>query len=328
VRSTFLGLAVLTLSLGAPGAALAQAAAPAPSDQIVLSGDVSVPRGTVVGEVVVFSGSASIAGVAQGDVVVLDGPVTVTGQVGGDVVALGGSVHLADTAQVTGDVSASGAVTQADGAQVGGSVRRGVRFTLAGPASALGSLLASAAVAVSVLLVLLAGLLLAPRGLDRVAESAHAVPARSALWGLATWVLVPALAVVAAATVLGLPLALAVLLGAALVWLVGLAAVSFVIGRLFVRAPRSRLGAAFAGWGVIAAVGLVPVVNAVWWVLASMFGMGAVVVATWRSRHGAPLVPGGRGGRHRARGRVAPAPVPASAGAEASRPRDMPLAED
>jgi hypothetical protein len=250
----------------------------------------------------------------------------VTGQVGGDVVALGGSVRLADTAQVTGDVLASGVVSQADHAQVGGAVRRGVRFTLAGPAAALGSLIASVAIAISVLLVLLLGLLLAPRGLERVAESAHTVPARSALWGLATWVLVPVGAAFAAATVLGLPLALALLLGIAFLWLLGLAAASIAIGRLFVRAPGSRTGALFAGWGVTAAVGLVPVVNAVWWVVASMFGIGAVVVATWRSRHGAPLVPGGRGGRHRAGSR--PSTLAEPSVAEPARPRDMPLAED
>ena len=79
----------LTLAVLWPVAALAQpAAAEQPVDQVVLSGDVAVPRGTVVGEVVVFSGSATIDGVAQGDVVVLDGPVTIGGQVGGDVIAL------------------------------------------------------------------------------------------------------------------------------------------------------------------------------------------------------------------------------------------------
>jgi len=174
---------------------------------------------------------------------------------------------------------------------------------------------------------LLLALLLAPRGLERVAASGHTSPARSALWGLATWVLVPIGGVVAAATVLGLPLALAVLLGMALLWLLGLAATSFAIGRLFVRAPGSRVGALFAGWGVTAAVGLVPVLNAVWWILASAFGLGAIVVATWRSRHGAALVPGGRGGRHRANRRPA-APAPSVIEAETSRPRDMPLAED
>ena len=343
MRYPFLVLGALAVVIATPQVALAQAAAPAPSDQIVLSGDVLVPRGTVVGEVVVFSGSATVAGVVRGDVVVLDGPVTISGQVGGDVVGLGGPVRLGSTAQVTGNVLASGPVVQEDGAQVGGTIRRDVRFTMAGPTAAFGSLLASVAIAVSVLLLLLVALLLAPRGLERVAESAHTSPVRSGLGGLASWLLVPIAGVVAAATEVGLPLALAVLLGIALLWLLGLAVTSFAIGRLFVRAPGSRVGALFAGWGVTAAVGLVPVLNAAWWILASMFGIGALVVAMWRSRHGTPLAQGGRGGRHRRSSRRPPVAAPSvdaepsadaeqseapSVDAELTRSRDMPVAED
>jgi hypothetical protein len=133
-------------------------------------------------------------------------------------------------------------------------------------------------------------------------------------------------------TIVGLPLGLALLLSVGLLWLLGQAAVTYAIGRLVVRAPRSRVGALFAGWGIGAALGLVPFLNAVWWTLGAIFGLGAILVATWRARHGAgPLVPGGRAGRHERQGRAAPppplAPVPAETVA-ADRPADMPLAED
>src|SRR5207344_1954091 len=100
-------------------------------------------------------------------------------------------------------------------------------------------------------------------------------------------------------------------------------------GRFVVRAPRSRIGALFAGWGIGAALGLVPFLNAVWWTLGAIFGLGAILVATWRARHGAgPLVPGGRAGRHMRRGRrpskPPPLPMPVEA-APADRPADMPL---
>src|SRR6185436_314829 len=96
-RRIFLVVAVAVVSMW-PAAAHAQVTTPVqPSSQVVLSGDVVVPRGTVAGEVVVFSGSATIGGVAQDDVVVLEGPVTVTGQVGGDVIALHGPIRLART---------------------------------------------------------------------------------------------------------------------------------------------------------------------------------------------------------------------------------------
>src|SRR6476469_2063779 len=98
-------VAVVLLASSWPVAASAQAQAQGHArDQVVLSGDVTVVRGTVVHEVVVFSGSATVEGVVEGDVVVLRGPITVSGQVGGDVIALHGPIHLLDTAQVGGDV--------------------------------------------------------------------------------------------------------------------------------------------------------------------------------------------------------------------------------
>jgi len=46
---------------------------------------------------------------------------------------------------------------------------------------------------------LLLGLLLAPRGLERVADTARTAPATTAAWGLAVGIAVPVAAVVAAA---------------------------------------------------------------------------------------------------------------------------------
>jgi hypothetical protein len=320
---------VCVLFVGAPAPALAQSTG-GEGDQIVLAGDVVVPRGTVADEVVVFSGSANVAGVAQGDVVVLQGPVTISGQVGGDVVALDGPIRLLSTAQVTGDVLAGRGVAVADGVHLGGTIRHDVRFTMTGPAAAFGALVAGVAIATSVLLVLLFGSLLAPRGLERVADVARTAPATAAAWGLAVAIAMPVVTVLAAVTVLGLPIALALALGLALVWLVGLAACSFMIGRLIARAPRSRIAAVFAGWGVMAVVGLVPFVNVAWWALASMFGIGAIVVAAWRARKAGAGVPAGRGGRHRAgAGPAAPPVIAETETASAStRPTDMPLAED
>ncbi|HEX6845090.1 MAG TPA: polymer-forming cytoskeletal protein, partial [Actinomycetota bacterium] len=162
-------MAALLACLWAPVAAHAQARLPEdPRPQVMLSGDVVVTKGRVVGEVVVLHGTATIQGVVDGDVVVLDGPIVVAGQVSGAVVAVDGDVTLQSTAQVVGDVIAGGSVRVADGATVEGTIREDVDFSLAGPLAALGALLASVAVAVSVLLMLLLLVLLAPRGAERV----------------------------------------------------------------------------------------------------------------------------------------------------------------
>ena len=313
-----------------PRAASAQVSGSEPAvDQVVLRGDVVVARGQVVGEIVVFSGSATVAGVAGGDVVVLDGPITVTGQVGGDVIAVHGSVRLLATAQVAGTVRAGGDVHQTEGAQVGGGIQRDARFTLSGPLHVLGPLLASAAMAVSILILALLLLLFAPCGVERVAAAGRTSPFASAGWGLLSVIALPIASIAAGATILGLPLALAVLLGIGLLWFTGMAWATWVVGRGLVKEPRSRWASLFAGWGIGSAIGLVPFVNVVWWTLGSVFGLGAMIVAVWRARS-APE-PGERqpairrqrrerGGRHR-EGRIT---VPG----EVITLPETPLAED
>jgi len=305
VRRIVFPVLVIVVALW-PAAAVAQPKEPpAPAEQVVLSGDVVVPRGRVVGQVVVFSGSATILGVVDGDVVVLDGPIVVQGQVSGDVVAVDGSVQLGETAQVTGSVLAGGEISAGAGAQVGGDSRQNLRWTLGGTLEPLGSLLPPAAIAVSVLLAALLWLLVAPRGGDGVGRALATAPLASIGWGLLVTFVLPVLGLVATVTVVGLPFGLALLLGLGLVWLVGLAAAVWGIGRLIVREPRSRIGAVMAGWSVATVVGLVPYVNVAWWVLGGIVGFGAIAVASWRARRGevpAPT-PRDRGGRHAA-GRV------------------------
>ena len=59
---------------------------------------------------------------------------------------------------------------------------------------------------------------------------------------------------------------------------------AWIVGRLLIHEPGTRAGALFAGWGITAAIGLVPGLNVVWWTLGSLFGVGAMTVATWRAR--------------------------------------------
>ncbi len=272
-----------------------------PEDQIVLAGSVVVPRGQRVGEVVVFSGRATVNGVATGDVVVLEGPVVVTGQVNGSVIAADGIVRLAESARIGGDVFSSETIVTRPGAKVGGDARGDVRFSFEGPLVALGKLLGPVAVAVSVLLTGLALLLLAPRGADTVAETLTDAPLASLGWGILVATSLPVVAVALAISVLGLPLGLALLLSVGLWWMIGLTWAAWCAGRGLVRPPRGRAIAFLAGWAILAAIGLVPILNVAVWTLAPAVGLGAMLVAAWRSRHG-PWTHG----RHRSGSRVPP----------------------
>jgi hypothetical protein len=263
-------------------------------DQIVLAGSVAVPRGERVGEVVVFSGRVTVNGVVSGDVVVFEGPVTVTGQVDGSVIAADGGVRLAQSARVGGDVFSSETVLARLGAKVGGETRNGVRFSFEAPLAALGKLLGPVAVSVSVLLTGLALVLLIPRGADAVAEALADAPLASLGWGIVIAIAAPIGAVALVISVLGLPLGLAVFLSLGLWWLVGLTWSAWCAGRELVREPRGRVAAFLAGWAILAAVGLVPILNVALWTMAPVLGTGAMLVAAWRVRHD-----GGSHGRHR-----------------------------
>jgi hypothetical protein len=186
--------------------------------------------------------------------------------------------------------------------------------------------------AVSILLLALLLLLFSPHGVERVAAAGRTSPIVSAGWGLLAMIALPLVSIAAGATILGLPLALALLLGIGLLWLTGMAWTTWIVGRALLREPRSRWASLFAGWGVGAAIGLVPFVNVVWWILGGVFGVGAMIVAVWRARSARePSEPSERqradrrqrrerGGRHR-EGRIT---VPA----EVISLPETPLAED
>jgi cytoskeletal protein CcmA (bactofilin family) len=267
--------------------------APAVEDQVVLSGAVTVPKGSSVGEIVVFHGRVQIAGSVQGDVVILDGPVTISGAyITGSVVALNGPIHITGATQIGGDVLSAERVTADPGVKVGGQVREDVGFTLQGELTVLGALVGEVAVAVSVLLWGLVLLLMAPRGADRVARAATTAPFASLGWGVLLAIAVPLACVAAMASVVGLPLGLAALLALGLLFFTGLAWTAWTIGRSMVHG-HGRALPFLAGWGAVALVGLVPFVNAAVWILGSLFGLGAMTVAAWRAR-------GHHRGRHRA----------------------------
>jgi hypothetical protein len=301
LRSAFVLVASAAITGSAAAAAEAQAVPPIrPQDQIVLAGSVEVPRGRVIGEVVVFSGTVTVEGVVEGDVVVFEGPVVVAGQVNGSVIAADGVVRLRSNARIGGDVYSSVEVLTEEGAEAAGEVRGDVRFSLEAPLAALGKLLGPVAIAVSVLIAGLALLLVVPGGADRIAETVNDAPLTSLGWGIVAAVSVPLLALALSVLVLGLPLGLALLLSLGLWWIVGLTWAAWCAGRALVRPPHGRARAFLTGWAILAAVGLVPALNLAAWTVAPMLGLGAMAVATWRvRRHGQPV------GRHRL-GAVAP----------------------
>ncbi|MGZ8585350.1 MAG: hypothetical protein ACXWXP_07725 [Actinomycetota bacterium] len=309
LRTALPSLAIVIVAVVAALPAYAASPSPSPEtspgpatesagDQVVLVGRVEVPQGRSVDEVIVFSGRVVVEGIVRGDVVVVNGPITVSGQVSGSVVALDGSVRLTGTAQVGGDVLAHDRVMVSPGAAVQGRMREGVSFNISGSLRAVAAFVSWLAVAVSTLLLGLLFAYVAPRALDRTADAGRTAAFASAGWGVALALFVPALAILAVASVLGIPLGIGLLLSIVLLSLFGVVVTAQTVGRTLVDRQRHTTTAFLAGWAIETVIGVIPFVSGAVFAAAAVFGLGATVVAVWRSRGRRP---GARSaGKHRA----------------------------
>jgi hypothetical protein len=274
--------AVLLAALIAPQAA----AAADPQDQIVISGDVDVPRGQTVGDVVVVDGQITAAGRIDGDVVAVSGPVRIAGTVDGSITALSDRVTLLPGARVTGDLLyGDERPVIAPSATVAGEVSdEGWSDVGAFPWGIVGALAWWLAVSVSTLALGFLALALAPRAADALVATAHERLGVSVAVGAGLFIALPVVAVIALVSLVGLPLGLGLLL--ALIPLAGLAYVTsaHLIGRRLLKPTTSSFVAFLAGWGVLRAVALVPVVGVLAGLAAVVTGLGVLLVALWQSR--------------------------------------------
>jgi cytoskeletal protein CcmA (bactofilin family) len=261
----------------------ASALAAGPKERIVIVGDVLVDSGQTTKDVFVADGDVTVRGTVDGDVVVADGDVTVRGNVTGNVVTFAGTAILGRRAHVDGDVLYGDKKPNvAPGAQVGGEIKKVKGEDISGGALALqfGIWLA---VTISVLILGLILLALFPKAADAVARTAKARTGRAALIGLLTFFLIPIVGVIALITIVGLPLGAGLLL--AMLPLYGLAYTSsaFIVGRL-VSKQGARVIAFIVGLAILRVLALVPFLGGLVWFLATILGLGALMVAAQRAR--------------------------------------------
>ena len=290
------GLRPATLALVSALCLLA-AAPPAPAaanssdDRIVVSGPVDVPRGEEVGDVVVVDGRVRVAGRATGDVVAVSGALRVSGTVEGDVVVLSDRARLAPGARVEGDlIYGDERPLVPSGATVEGDVQKAdVDDVLSPLGGFIGAVALWLAFSVSTLFAGLLLLLLAPRALEAARAAARARTGAAVGWGLLLFFGVPILALLAFLTIVGIPLAIALLLAVFPLYVLGYVTSAWLLGRRL--AGERRVLAFLAGWGILRVLALVPVLGGLVWFGATVFGLGALGVAAWRARGGPATAP-------------------------------------
>ncbi|MDQ6750482.1 MAG: polymer-forming cytoskeletal protein [Actinomycetota bacterium] len=265
------------------GAGPATAADSSDNDRVVVVGPVTVPRGEVAHDVVVGDGDVVVSGQVSGDLVVAKGTVKISGTVKGDVFAISDRITIDPGARVGGDVSyVNEKPAVASGAQVSGKVKRVNVDKIAGPVGFAAGIGAWLAISISALLLGLLALWLAPRAALAAQETAETRKGRSFAWGLALFFGIPIVAVILLVTLLGLPLGLLMLLALLPLYALGYTTSAWALGRRLLGADRGRILAFIAGTVILRLVALIPIAGGLVWFLATVFGLGVLVVAAGR----------------------------------------------
>jgi hypothetical protein len=282
--------AALALVLAFPGVA---AADDRDDDTIVvITGGAIVAEGETVDGVVVVDGPVRIDGTVDGDVFVVSGDTEISGEVTGDVTVLAEPAVINSGARIGGDLRYGDEEPEiASGAEIDGEVSDEDWSDL-GPAGFIGWLGFWFAVTLSSLALGLLLLLIAPRAADAAYRQARDGTWASAAAGLAIFILLPILAVLALATLVGLPLGIGLLLALLPLGAIAYVTTLWVVGRALVKPPRGRVVAFLAGWAIFSAIALIPFLGILAWLAATVFGLGVLGLALWRAR--SPATPPAR----------------------------------
>lgn len=262
--------------------ALAQdeGATPNGNDEIVLTGSLVVPEGESVATAVIFNGDATVLGTVTESLVVFNGDVDVSGSVGDNVIAFNGRVIIRSGAEVGGDVASRRTPVIERGATIGGQVK-GIsgRFDFA-TWGWISRYIWWFGYTVSTLILGLSLLGFAPSIDPALAGAFRRRTGGSFGFGALIFFVLPIVAVLLLLIVVAIPLGLFLLLGLALLYTIGYVAGAQVLGRLVVKEPRGRFSAFFAGWGILRGIALIPVVGGLVFMLTSIVGLGALVLAS------------------------------------------------
>ena len=281
---------VAVTSLVVPASAVAAPGGTQPRDrddaQVVITGRVVVAQQEAVGDVAILNGDARINGSVDGSVFALNGDVTVRGSVKDDVIAVNGRVIVEGGARIGGDVTSREKARISPGATVDGDVKSVSRRFALGQVGIVAAILIWLAVVLSTLVFGLLLLLIAPRAADAFADAGRTAIGASIGLGIAAAIGLPLVGLILLASVFGLPLGAIVLLALAFLYTLGYVASAYFLGRLILRPPRNRFLSYLVGWAILSVAGLIPVVNVIVLIAATVYGLGMIVVALFRARSG------------------------------------------
>lgn len=221
------------------------------------------------------------------DVVAIRGNVFMKGEATGDVVAVLGTVHLFPTAKVGGDaVSVGGTVIKHDGAEVEGNiveVGAGMQESLPYIGAFAATGLAVFGVVMALGIIALAMLIVAfmTKQVGTISSRIERNPWKSLLWGILGGLLIVPVAILLLVTIIGIPLILVEVVLVSCGMILGLVAVSQLIGKKIAQALRKpnqpMMLETIIGLVVLLLVALIPVLGGIVKCLAMTVGFGAAL---------------------------------------------------
>ena len=262
---------------------------------VTISGDVA-RSGTVFASTLVVDGQGAVGT----DLVAAAGTIRIAGDVGRDVLASVSDLRI--DGSVGGDVTYSSQnIAHISNGAVSGAVQhiepqQPNRVEISPWAAVIGWFVGLLYALVALSLITVAAGLLVPRVLQRVTDQLLPSPWRALLVGFIAALVVPFAVLFLLITIVGAPLALAVLL----IWIVLTLATFLVsahyLGRLVLRGSHHPVLQSFVG-GLILIVGLqIPLLNILVWLAMVFFGLGAELLelnrhAPWRMAPAQQAVP-------------------------------------
>ncbi|NOK19970.1 polymer-forming cytoskeletal protein [Corallococcus carmarthensis] len=279
-------------------------------DVVARGQNLEVKEGESVESAVVYGGNLIVKGTVEDDAVAFGGNLEIQGHVEGDAHAFGGNVILGPNAQVEGDVSAfGGQVQKADGALVEGSlesfggaglgrmvageIKRGMQDVQSHDAASAdadadddddhdrgGGGLASFILQFALLFGLgFLGQMFFPTRMKELGDEIRANPARNFWVGLVGAAALIPLTIVLCITLIGIPVAFALLVASMLGTALGYAAIASELGtRLPVMRGRKTQAVVLAlGLGIILLISHIPVVGVLLNLILNPLAFGAVI---------------------------------------------------
>jgi hypothetical protein len=280
-----LALAVLTAA-ALPAAVAAAEAADSEEDAIVvISGDVKVEDGETVDAIVIASGDLVLLGHADGDVVLFAGDATIAGRIDGDLVTFGGRARLMPGAHVAGDLRyGDERPIVAGNATVRGEIVEEDWDDSLELLPFIGAFVLWLGISISMAILGVLILLIAPRAADAIAARSRERVGVVIAIGIAVAICLPLAAVIAALTVVGLPLSFLLLLALPPLAALAYVAAAYALGRRVVGPPRNRIWSFLAGLAILRGLALIPFLGALVGLAAVVFGFGLIAAAIGAAR--------------------------------------------